>query len=175
MPIAAAVRSARAAVPMRRGASTRRTTAIPAERAGRPTGPTRCSIHSAEVLAPGDTLHAQSGARGDQSPYHEAYKGNASAPVWRSPRHGQRFPRTCRHEVHRSLRPGKSRDEAQSSRLGKRSSSDAGANAQTIIEPHRLARSSVANYVALKPRSRRRFPAKRLWSPPSLTMTRDLP
>src|SRR5215471_2521760 len=160
MPIAAAIGSACPTVPVRPGASTQRPTTTPAEPTGRPIGPTRRSIHSAEVLAPGRTLHAHAGACGNQSPYHEAHKGNASAPVWRSPRYGQRFPRTCRHEVHRSLRPGGSRDEAQSSRLGKRSPSDAGANAPTIIEPHRVARSSVANYVAHKPHHGGDFPPK---------------
>jgi hypothetical protein len=100
MPIAAAIRTAGPTVPVRRGASTQRTTAIPAKRAGRPAGPARRSIHSAEVLAPGHTRHAHSGTRGNQSPYHETYKGNAPSPVRRSPRHGQRFheqghPRGC--------------------------------------------------------------------------------
>src|ERR1022692_872807 len=158
MPIAAAIRTAGPTVPVRRGASTQRTTAIPAKRAG----PARRSIHSAEVLAPGHTRHAHSGTRGNQSPYHETYKGNAPSPVRRSPRHGQRFPWTCRYryEVHRSLRSGGSRDETQGSRLGKRPPSDAGTNAPSIIEPHRVARSSVAHYVTYKPGPRRRFPAK---------------
>src|ERR1039457_292242 len=104
MPIAAAIRTAGPTVPVRRGASTQRTTAIPAKRAGRPAGPARRSIHSAEVLAPAHPRHAHSGTRGNQSPYHETYKGNAPSPVRRSPRHGQRFCWTCRYryEVHRS-------------------------------------------------------------------------
>ena len=175
MPIAAPIRPASPTVPFGCGASTRRPTAIPAKRAGRPTGPARRTIHSAEVLAPGRVRHAHSVARGNQSPYHETHKGNAPSPVRRSPRHGQRFPWTCRYEVHRSLCPGGSRDETQDSRLGKRPATDAGTNAASIIEPHRLARSSVAHYVADKPGPRRRFPAKRLRSAPPLTMTRDLP
>src|ERR1039457_1694492 len=177
MPIAAPIRPARPKVPVGFGASTRRPTAIPAKRAGRPAGPARRSIHSAEVLAPGPTRHAHSGTRGNQSPYHETYKGNAPSPVRRSPRHGQRFPWTCRYryEVNRSLRSGGSRDETQGSRLGKRPPTDAGTNAPSIIEPHRVARSSVAHYVTYKPGPRRRFPAKRLGSAPPLTMTRDLP
>ena len=59
--------------------------------------------------------------------------------------------------------------------LGNRSSSDTGTNAPTIIEPHRVARSAVAHYVAYKLGPRRRFPVKRLGSTPPLTMTRDLP
>src|SRR6266496_1264018 len=147
MPTAAPIRTAGPTVPVRRGASTRRPTAIPAKRAGRPTGPTRCAIHSAEVLAPGRARHAHSGTRGNQSPYHEAYKGHAPSPVRRSPRHGQRLSWTCRYEVHRNLRSGGPRDETQGSRLGKQPAIDASTNAPSVIEPHRVARSSVAHYV----------------------------
>src|SRR5229473_2914068 len=147
MPIAAAVRTAGPTVPVRPGASTQRPTAIAAKRAGRPTGPARRTIHSAEVFAPGHTHHAHSGTRENQSPFHETYKGNAPSPVRRSPRHGQRFPWTCRYEVHRGLRSGGPRDETQGSRLGKRPATDAGTNAPSVIEPHRVARSSVAHYV----------------------------
>src|SRR5258708_23765260 len=147
MPLTASISTAGPSVPVCRGTSTQRPTAIPAKRAGRPTGPARRSIHSAEVLAPGHTRHAHSGTRGNQSPYHETYKGYAPSPVRRSPRHGQRFPWTCRYEVHRSLRSGGPRDETQGSRLGKRPAPDASTNAYSFIEPHRVARSSVAPFV----------------------------
>src|ERR1039457_5000677 len=128
MPIAAAIRTAGPTVPVRRGASTQRTTAIPAKRAGRPAGPARRSIHSAEDMKSTEVL-----------------------------------------------RSGGSSDETQGSRLGKRPPTDAGTNAPSIIEPHRVAPSSLAHYVTYTPGPRRRFPAKRLGSAPPLTMTRDLP
>ena len=171
MPIAAPIGTAGPTVPFRRGASTRRPQAIPAKRAGQPTGPTRRAIHSAEVLAPGHTCYAHSGTRGNQSPHHEAYKGHAPSPVRRSPRHGQRFPWTCRYEVHRSLRSSGPRDETQGSRLGKRPKTDAGTNAPSVIEPHRLARSSVAHYVT----DAAEISAKKIGTTPLLTMTRNLP
>jgi site-specific recombinase XerD len=64
-----------------------------------------------------------------------------------SPRHGQRLPWTCGYEVHRSLRSGGPRDETQGSRLGKRPTTDASTDAPSVVEPHRVARSSVAHYV----------------------------
>ena len=129
------------------------------------------TIHSAEVLAPGHTHHAHSGTRGDQSPYHETYKGHAPSPIRRSPRHGQRFPWTCRYEVNRGLRSGGPRDETQGSRLGKRPPTDPSTNAPSVIEPHRVARSSVAHYVT----DAAEISAKKLETAPLLTMTRDLP
>src|SRR5580658_5147959 len=147
MPIAAPIRTAGPPVPVGCGASTRRPTAIPAKRAGRTAGPARRTIHPAEVLAPGHTRHAGAGTRGNQSSYFEAYKGHAPSPVRRSPRHGQRLPWTCGYEVHRSLRSGGPRDETQGSRLGKRPTTDASTDAPSVVEPHRVARSSVAHYV----------------------------
>ena len=171
MPIAAPIRPAGPTVPFGCGASTRRPTAIPPKRAGRPTGPARRTIHSAEVLAPGHTRHALAGTRGNQSPYHETYKGHAPSPVRRSPCHGQRFPWTCRYEIHRSLRPGGPRDETQGSQLGKRSPTYPSTNAPSVIEPHQVARSSIAHYVT----DAAEISAKKLETAPLLTMTRNLP
>ena len=171
MPIAAPIRPASPTVPFGCGASTRRPTAIPAKRAGRPTGPARRTIHSAEVPAPGHARHAHAGTPGNQSPYHETYKGHAPSPVRRSPRHGQRFPWTRRYEVHRSLCSGGPGDETQGSRLGKLSPTDASTNASSLIEPHRVARSSVAHYVT----DAVEISGQKAATPPLLTMTRDLP
>ena len=171
MPIVAPIRTACPTVPVSCQASTRRPATIPAKRAGRPTGPARRTIHSAEVFTSGHTHHAHSGTRENQSPFHETYKGNAPSPVRRSPRHGQRFPWTCRYEVHRSLRSGGPRDETQGSRLGKRSPTDASTNAPSVIEPHRVARSSVTHYVT----DAAEISPKKLGTPPLLTMTRDSP
>src|ERR1700691_3651889 len=170
MPIAAPIRPAGPTVPFGCGASTRRPTAISPKRAGRPTGPARRTIHSAEVFAPGNTRHAHAGTRGNQSPYHETYKGHAPSTVRRSPRHGQRFPWTCRYEIHRSLRSGRPRNETQGSRFGKRPPTNPNANAPSVIEPHRVARSSVTHYVT----NAAEISPKKLGTP-LLTMTRDLP
>jgi integrase len=60
-------------VPVRRGTSTQRRTGIVAKRAGRLTGPARRTIHFAKVFAPGHTHYAHSGARENQSPFHETH------------------------------------------------------------------------------------------------------
>src|ERR1039457_1526269 len=128
MAIAAAIRTAGPTVPVRRGASTQRTTAIPAKRAGRPAGAARRSIHSAE-----DMKSTEVYVQADLEMKRKALDSANGPQATQAP----------------TPRP--------------------------IIEPHRVARSSVAHYVTYKPGLRRRFPAKRLGSAPPLTMTRDLP
>jgi site-specific recombinase XerC len=73
-------------------------------------------IHLAQVPTSGGKLNAHPNACTNQPAYHETHEGNAFAAVWRAPRHGQRLPWACGLEVHRSLRPGGSRDEAQGPR-----------------------------------------------------------